>query len=102
MNETKYIKYNIYNSKINKFNKSTLPSSTYNKASNKLILLNNVTDNLEACKILEKYIWRKTHEDILGCFLIRIENQLIIEKLIKIIKMKEKKIKKIEKGLLIV
>ena len=98
MNETKYIKYNIYNSKINKFNKSTLPSSTYNKASNKLILLNNVTDNLEACKILEKYIWRKTHEDILGCFLIRIENQLIIEKLIKIIKMKEKMIKKIFKN----
>ena len=89
-NETKYLKYNKKannNSKYN--NKSSFSLSTYTK--NKLIVLNNVTDNLEACKILERYIWRRTHGFFLQCFKNKIHKELLIGYLIKIIKLREKR-----------
>ena len=56
----------------------------------KKIGLNNIYDNLEGTIFLEKFILRHTFEDILYCFLNKLDNELVIEYLIKMIKIKEK------------
>ena len=69
-------------------------SYTYKKSSqNKIIPIgaNNVSDILKGSKIVEKYVRRCTHGDILETLTRKINDNLKKKYLIKIIKMKEKK-----------
>ena len=72
----------------NRYKKNSgLKSST---SSIKRIGYNNISNNLEACKILERYLWRKTHKDILQCFKEKMDTETLIIKLLKIFKIKER------------
>ena len=89
--EPDYSKYDKYNTIIKHKHNKSFSQSTYTKNKNiHLRILYNVGDNLEACKILERYTRRRTHVDILNCFKNKVTKKLLIERLIKIIKIKEK------------
>ena len=91
-NEKNILSYN-YNSKIK--NIFSLSSDVINK--NKITDLNNVNKHIEALKILEKFMRRKTYKYVYECFMKKIKKELIIKNLIKIIKIKEKTIQYINK-----
>ena len=89
-----------YNSEQNYFEKGNLTyysKSKNKKNNNKIVKLNNISDNLEACKILEKYTWRETQKYILQCFKKKLYSKIIIIYLKKLIKLKEKNIQNIIK-----
>ena len=56
----------------------------------KKITLNNISSKLEGAKVLEKFIWRQTYENILDCFINRLDNETVIRYMKKIIKIKER------------
>ena len=91
-NEKNILSYN-YNSKIK--NIFSLSSDVINK--NKITDLNNANKHIEALKILEKFMRRKTYKYVYECFMKKIKKELIIKNLIKIIKIKEKTIQYINK-----
>jgi len=80
------ISLSIYHKIHNKKNKRGSSSS----ASIKRIGLNNISNNLEGSKILERYIWRHTHKYILECFKNKMDEEILIVYLLRIIKMREK------------
>ena len=83
----------IYAKIHNKKNKRGSSSSS----SIKRIGLNNISNTLEGSKILERYIWRHTHKYILECFKNKMDEEILIVHLIKIVKIKEKYMKNILK-----
>ena len=92
-NDTNYYK-NEYNNKDKDKVKDKEISFSLNsyvrKKRIKKIGLNNLYDNLEGTIVLEKFILRHTFEDILYCFMNKLDHELVIEYLIKMIKIKEK------------
>ena len=65
--------------------------NAFNKYGNiKRFGFNNISDNLEACKILERYCWRNTVQYPLNCMKNKLIQNSTKESLLKIIKISEK------------
>ena len=56
----------------------------------KKIGLSNISDNLEGTRILERYMWRHTYENLLYCFMNKLDTEIVTEYMIKMVKIKEK------------
>ena len=101
----------VYKNDTNNYNTDAYNSNTYDKdivfslsayarARNrkKKMGLKNVVGVLEGSKVLEKFIWRQTYGDILDYFTNKLDNEMTIKYLIKIIKIKEKILQNILKA----
>ena len=90
-NDETDIYYNKYKSKTSKSYKKSFSFNSYTK--NRIVQMggNTISDILDGCKILERSVWRNTHEDILRCIKNKINTKLRRAYLIELLKMKIKK-----------